>query len=34
MFLEANYVRIVAGQKVLEFFITGLDSSAVLMYES
>ena len=33
-FLDANYFRAVAGQKALEFFIIGLDSSAVSLYES
>ena len=33
-FLEANYFRVVVGQKVLEFFIVGPDSLAVPLYES
>ena len=33
-FLEANYFRVVAGQKVLEFFIIGPNSSVVPLYES
>ena len=33
-FLEANYFRVVSGQKVLEFFIVDPDSSAVSLYES
>ena len=33
-FLEANYLELVTGQKVLEFFIVGSDSSVVSLYES
>ena len=33
-FLEANYLGLVTGQKVLEFFMISPDSSAVSLYES